>query len=181
MSSSQKLIAAPRQLAPCIVLIGMAGAGKSTVGKEIARLTGWAYVDTDHLLEAAYGVPLQHVADAFDKDTFIRAEGEMICSLKASRAVIATGGSVVYHEAAMRHLSELGTLVHLDVPFAVIERRIAAKPDRGLTMAPGQTLADLFYERNPLYKGWAAFHCETEGKSPGECARWIVECLEGRA
>jgi shikimate kinase len=176
--STQSLIAAPQRLSPCIVLIGMAGAGKSTVGKEIARLTGWAYMDTDHLLEAVYGAPLQRVADAFDKKTFIRAEGEMICSIRAARAVIATGGSVVYHEPAMRHLTKLGVVVYLDVPFAAIERRIAARPDRGLAIAPGQTLSGLFDERDPLYKAWATLRCDAGRKNPGQCARWIVERLK---
>ncbi|MDR3358692.1 MAG: shikimate kinase [Desulfovibrio sp.] len=173
----QAFIAAPRRPAPCIALIGMAGAGKSTVGKAIARLTGWAYMDTDHLLEAAYGAPLQRVVEALDKKTFIRAEGEMICSIRASRTVIATGGSAVYHEAAMRHLTGQGAVVYLDVPFAVIERRIAAKPDRGLVMAPGQTLSALFAERDPLYKAWATLRCDAGRKNPGQCARWIVERL----
>jgi shikimate kinase len=171
---TQALIAAPQRLAPCIVLIGMAGAGKSTVGKEIAHLTGWAYVDTDYLLEAAYGAPLQCVADAFDKKTFIGAEGEMICSIRASRTVIATGGSVVYHEAAMRHLTRLGAVVYLSVPFAVIEQRIAAKPNRGLAIAPGQTLSGLFEERDPLYNAWATLRCDVGRKNPRQCARWIV-------
>ena len=174
---TQALIAAPQRLAPCIVLIGMAGAGKSTVGKEIAHLTGWAYVDTDYLLEAAYGAPLQCVADAFDKKIFIGAEGEMICSIRASRAVIATGGSVVYHEAAMRHLARLGAVVYLCVPFAVIEQRIAAKPNRGLAIAPGQTLSGLFEERDPLYNAWATLRCDVGRKNPRQCARWIVERL----
>jgi shikimate kinase len=175
---SPELLAAPRHQVPCLVLIGMAGAGKSTVGKEIARLADWAYMDTDYLLEAAYCAPLQRVADAFDQQTFIRAEGEMICSIKASRTVIATGGSVIYHEAAMRHLAGLGTVVYLAVSFSVIERRIASRPDRGLVIAPGQSLRDLFQEREPLYRAWATVHCEVGRKSSGQCARWILEQLK---
>ncbi|MDR3319776.1 MAG: shikimate kinase [Desulfovibrio sp.] len=174
---SQTLITAPGQPAPCIVLIGMAGAGKSTVGKEIARRIDWAYMDTDHLLEAAYGAPLKFVANSFDKKTFIQAEGEMICSIRASRVVIATGGSVVYHDIAMRHLADLGVLVYLDVPFPVVERRIAAKSDRGLAIAPGQSLLDLFSERYPLYKTWAALCCDVGQKNPAQCAKWILEHL----
>jgi shikimate kinase len=175
---SPELLAAPQQLLPCLILIGMAGAGKSTVGKEIARLTDWAYLDTDYLLEAAYGAPLQRIADFFDQRTFIKAEGEMICSIKASRTIIATGGSVIYHEDAMRHLTGLGAVVYLDVPFSVIQRRIAAKPDRGLAIAPGQSLWELFQEREPLYKAWAMLHCEVGQKNSGQCARWILEQLK---
>jgi shikimate kinase len=171
-------MAAPQRLLPCITLIGMAAAGKSTVSREMARLTGWACMDTDHLLEAAYAVPLQRVADAFDKAAFIEAEAQMICSIRAHRVVIATGGSVVYSEPAMRHLVSLGHIVYLDVPLSVIERRIAAKPNRGLAMSPGQTLADLYAERAPLYRRWTSVHCDVGRKNPEQCARWILKRIK---
>ncbi len=79
----------------CVTLIGMAGAGKSTVGRAVADLLGWAYVDTDHLIEATYGARLQDVTDALDKETFLDVESRVIQSLRMQRAVLATGGSVV--------------------------------------------------------------------------------------
>ncbi|BAV92495.1 homoserine kinase [Candidatus Desulfovibrio trichonymphae] len=171
------LITAPRKLAPCIVLIGMAGAGKSTVGEAIARALDWAFLDSDSIIEAIYGARLQTIADALGKDAFIDAECEIIRSLRINRTVIATGGSVVYRDAAMRHLTALGPLVYLDAPFVVIEKRVAAKPDRGLAIAPGESLADLFYERADLYNAWAPFHCAVHADSPGECARRIIRDL----
>ena len=149
------LVAAPARLAPCIILIGMAGAGKSTVGGVLARELGWAFLDSDHLIEALYGARLQDVTDALGKEAFLDAECTVIRAIKANRTVIGTGGSVVYREEAMRHLAKLGPIVHLDLPLAVIEERIARNPQRGLAIAPGQTLADIFREREALYAAWA--------------------------
>lgn len=137
-------LAAPTGPAPCIVLIGMPGAGKTTVGGELARALGWAFLDSDHLIEAVYGARLQDITDALDKETFLDAECEVIRAIKANRVVLATGGSVVYREAAMRRLAELGPIVHLDIPLAVVEERVARNPQRGLAIAPGQSLARHF-------------------------------------
>ena len=135
------LVATPARLAPCIILIGMAGAGKSTVGSALARELGWAFLDSDHLIEALYGARLQDLTDALGKEAFLDTECGVIRAIKANRTVIGTGGSVVYREEAMRHLVALGSIVHLDVPLAVIEERVARNPQRGLAIAPGQTLA----------------------------------------
>ena len=115
------LVATPARLAPCIILIGMAGAGKSTVGSALARELGWAFLDSDHLIEALYGARLQDLTDALGKEAFLDTECGVIRAIKANRTVIGTGGSVVYREEAMRHLVALGSIVHLDVPLAVIE------------------------------------------------------------
>lgn len=170
-------LAAPTLPAPCIVLIGMAGAGKTTVGGELARELGWAFLDSDHLIEAAYGARLQDITDALSKEAFLDAECEVICAIKANRTVLATGGSVVYRERAMRRLSELGPIVHLDVPLATVEERVARNPQRGLAIAPGQSLADIFREREALYRAWANLRCEAQDKNPLQCARWIIERL----
>ena len=171
------LVAAPARLAPCIVLIGMAGAGKSTVGGVLARELGWAFLDSDHWIEALYGVRLQDVTDALGKEAFLDAECTVIRAIKANRTVIGTGGSVVYREEAMRHLAKLGPIVHLDLPLTVIEERIARNPQRGLAIAPGQTLDDIFREREALYAAWADLRCDSQGKNPRECAQWILRHL----
>ena len=146
------LVAAPARLAPCIILIGMAGAGKSTVGGVLARELGWAFLDSDHLIEALYGARLQDVTDALGKEAFLDAECTVIRAIKANRTVIGTGGSVVYREEAMRHLAKLGPIVHLDLPLAVIEERIARNPQRGLAIAPGQTLPTSFVSGRPCMR-----------------------------
>lgn len=161
----------------CITLIGMAGAGKSTVGRALAQALGWALADTDHIIEAAYAVPLQKVADALSKDNFLDLESQTIQSLRLTRTVLATGGSVVYRAEAMHHLASLGPVVHLDVPLDVALERIARNPDRGLAIAPGQTLEDLFYERETLYRRYADFSVDSAALAPALCASAIIDTL----
>lgn len=139
----------------CVSIIGMAGAGKSSVGQALAARIGWAHVDVDYLIEATYGVSLQTIADTLDKERFLDVEARVLQSLRMQRAVVSTGGSVVYRPEAMRTLASLGAIVYLDVPLPLILERIARNPDRGLAIAPGQTIEDLFHERQALYTQWA--------------------------
>ena len=161
----------------CISLIGMAGAGKSTVGKLLASRIGWVQVDTDHLIEAAYGKRLQDVTDSMSKEAFLDVEAETICGIRLNQTVLSTGGSVVYREAAMRHLQSLGPVVHLDAPLPLILARIAQNPDRGLAIAPGQTIEDLFAEREELYRRWATHTISAGSLSVKECVDAILEQL----
>jgi shikimate kinase len=163
----------PRQA--CVTLIGMAGAGKSTVGKQLARLLDWKLVDTDLLIEAVYGVPLQDITDKLGKDAFLDVEARVVCAIKAHRVVLATGGSVVYRENAMTHLHSLGPVAYLDVSLPVILERIARNPQRGLAIAPGQSVEDLFRERETLYVRYADCTIAADGLSPEACARAVLE------
>ena len=159
----------------CISLIGMAGAGKSTVGRHLARLLDWKLVDTDQIIESVYGVPLQDLTDTFGKDAFLDVEAAVICAIKAHRVVLATGGSVVYRERAMSHLRSLGPVAYLDVPLPVILERIARNPLRGLAIAPGQSVEDLFREREALYARYADCSVNASGLSPEACAKAVLE------
>lgn len=172
-----KLLAPPSRQYPCITLIGMAACGKSTAAYSLARDLGWALVDSDHLLEALYGTRLQDITDAFGKEKFLEMECGMICSIKASRAVIATGGSVVYKKAAVDHLRKLGPVIWLEVSFGLIEERLARNPQRGLAIAPGQTIADIHNERIELYRAAATHICHAEDLSPSQISEWIRESL----
>ena len=171
------LVSAPADALPCVILIGMAGSGKSTIGGRLAQEMGWAFLDSDHLMEALYGCRLQDLTDALDRDAFLDVECAVICAIRARRTVIATGGSVIYREAAMRHLKSLGHIVPRDVPLEEIERRIARNPQRGISGAPGQTVADLHRERAPLYAAWAALRCDASRGTPARCARWRARNL----
>ena len=177
MPAAQNFISAPREALPCVILIGMAGSGKSTIGARLAQEMGWALLDSDALMEALYGCRLQYLTDAIPRDAFLDVECAVICAIRAQRTVIATGGSVVYREAAMRHLASLGHIVHLDVPLDEIERRIARNPQRGLSLGPGQSVADLHRERAPLYSAWASLRCDAGRGTPARCARWILRNL----
>lgn len=162
----------------CIILIGMASAGKSTIGKLLANRLDWAYIDTDHIIEAYYGTRLQTITDAMTKDEFLDMEGESICRLGAKRCVIATGGSVVYRPNAIDHLKTLGPLVHLEVSLPLILERLAAKPDRGLAIAPGQTFEDLYNERKELYASAAGYTIHADSLTPEECVQAIIQELQ---
>ena len=161
----------------CITLIGMAGAGKSTVGRQLAQLLGWKLMDTDQLIESAYGAPLQDITDKLGKDAFLDVEATVICAIRAHRMVLATGGSVVYRENAMAHLHTLGAIAYLDVSLPIILERIARNPLRGLAIAPGQSVEDLFREREALYSRYADCTIDASGLSPEACARAILEYL----
>lgn len=176
MSTPEHLLPPP-PACPCVVLIGMAGAGKSTVGMALAQTLGWAFMDSDYLMEALYADRLQSVTDALSKEAFLDLEAVVLGSIRVQRTVIATGGSAVYRPQAMAHLATLGPVVFLDVPLETIEERIARNPDRGLAIAPGQTLADIFYEREALYNHYATLRCDARQKTPQQCARWIAEHL----
>ena len=163
----------------CVTLIGMAGAGKSTSARAVAERLGWAYVDTDYLIESTYGARLQDVTDALDKESFLDVEAKVILSLRMQRAVLATGGSVVYRPEAMRYLASLGPVVFLDVPLPIILERIARKPDRGLAIAPGQTVEDLFHEREALYRRWATCRVAAGNLSVSETADAVFDAIAG--
>lgn len=161
----------------CIILIGMAAAGKTTLATRLAQELGWACMDSDSLIESLYGARLQDITDAMDKETFLDVECETILSIRASRCVIATGGSVIYRPKAMEHLASLGPIIHVRASLQSVEDRIARNPDRGLVIAPGQSLANLFAERQPLYERAANIICDTDNKSPGLCVGQIMEAL----
>lgn len=157
----------------CVSIIGMAAAGKSTVGRRLADALNLAHVDADHVIESVYGVCLQQVADNLTKDAFLDMESAVVSTLHVSRTVISPGGSVVYREVCMRHLASLGPIIHVDVPLSVILERIARKPDRGLAIAPGQTIDDLYNERSTLYHRWADFSLDAGPLLPDDCVSVI--------
>lgn len=171
--TSHKVVQA-KSNCPCITIIGMAGAGKSTVGKALAHHLNWAYVDTDHIIEATYAAKLQSIADKLTKNEFLDMEASIIQSIHFNRAVIATGGSVVYREKAMEHLARLGVIVHLKVELNLILERIAKNPERGLAIAPGQTIEDLFYEREMLYQKYADITLDAKTMTPKECVQELM-------
>ena len=138
-----------------ITLIGMPGSGKSTVGVLLAKALGFQFVDTDLLLQQRRGVLLQDLLDSLGVAGFLDAEEETVRALTCTKSVIAPGGSVVCRERGMARLRQLGPVVYLRVPLAELERRIDNITTRGIAMAPGQTLGDLYAARAPLYLRYA--------------------------
>ncbi len=135
-----------------IALIGMAGAGKSSVGLELAGLLGLAFVDVDILIEEDQGRPLQEVLNLSGLQGFRALEEKVLLTLDCENHVIATGGSAIYSDAGMAHLEKSAYLVLLDVALPVLEQRVGDFAQRGLVKEGGQSFAQLFAERQPLYR-----------------------------
>jgi shikimate kinase len=145
-----------------ISLIGMAGAGKSTLGRLLAEKLGWAHLDTDRLIESFYGLPLQDVLDGLGLEDFLKVENSLVAMLNVRRTVISTGGSVIYGREAMERLHLLGPVVHLDISLHSFLKRVGDGSNRGLAIAPGRTREDLYLERQPLYMAAADFTLSTD-------------------
>lgn len=159
----------------------MAGAGKTTVGRVLATRLGWAHVDTDRLLEAHWGALLQDLVDGMGLDEFLRAEEKLVSELWLWRTVVSTGGSVVYGPAAVERLRTLGPVVYLHVSVETICARVEDGQGRGLARRPGQSLDQLYAEREPLYRAAADLVLDAEGGSPEQLARKISHRLPGHA
>jgi len=141
-----------RQNITNIVLIGMAGSGKSSVGQVLATLLGLAFVDVDRLIEEDQHTPLQNLLNELGVDGFRQVEEKVLLSMEYRNHVIATGGSAIYSEAGMNHLKETGCLVLLDVALPVLKQRVGDFSSRGLVKTESQSFEQLFAERRPLYK-----------------------------
>ena len=151
-----------------LVLIGMPGCGKSTVGVFLARAIGWTFLDSDRLIERETGKRLSTVAEEAGTEAFRDIEGAVNAALNPHRSVIATGGSVIYREEAMRHLRDIGTVVYLRFTCDSIESRLGDLAARGVSMRAGQTLRELYDERCPLYERYAHLTVDCDGLRPGE-------------
>lgn len=134
-----------------IILIGMAGCGKSAVGRRLAGMLHLFFVDTDDLIVRAQGRPLQEIVDSQGTLGFRRIEEEVLLRVNLRNHVIATGGSTIYSTSGMAHLRSIGQIVLLQVDLAVLQARVNNAATRGLVKQPGQTFADLYQERLPLY------------------------------
>jgi shikimate kinase len=161
-----------------IALIGMPGVGKSTVGVLLAKATGRAFLDTDVWIQTREGRTLQDLLDELGLERFCRLEERHVVSLEVTACAIATGGSVVYGESAMRHLRSGGAVVYLRLPLATIERRVTDMDTRGVVIERGQTLADLFRRRRPLYERWADLTVDCRQKTQDQIAAEIVRRLD---
>ena len=138
-----------------IILIGMAGCGKSTIGVLLAKTLGREFIDTDLIIQRREGQLLQEIINKRGLAAFREAEEAALLSVDASRTVIATGGSAIFCPDGMTHLRRGGKCVFLRLPYEEIERRVKNIATRGIAISPGKTLRDAFDERAPLYEKWA--------------------------
>jgi shikimate kinase len=138
-----------------IILIGMPGAGKSTVGVLLAKRLGYHFVDTDLILQTRQLGRLQEIIAREGMERFKELEADTLCSLEVSHSVVATGGSAVYSARAMDRLRALGKLVFIDIPLEELLTRVHDMDTRGLVIGPGESYQQLYLERQPLYAKYA--------------------------
>ena len=154
----------------------MAGAGKSSVGKELAKKLNFRLIDSDVLIEEQYGKSLQKILDDEGYIALREIENLVLKNLHLNNTILSTGGSAVYSDEAMKHIQQNSKVIFLDVPFNQILERVPSFLDRGFAKAPSQSIEDAFEERQELYKK-CAHHIVSNTRDLHSCVSKIVELL----
>lgn len=160
-----------------IVLIGMPTSGKSTVGVILAKLLGMDFIDSDLVIQKKTGKKLSEIIETEGLDGFIDIENRVCCGIEAQSTVIATGGSVIYGEEAMKHFRETGRVVYLEIDYDTLETRLHHTKQRGVVLRKDQTKKQLFDERVVLYKKYADICLSEEGMGIEETVQKLGEML----
>ena len=160
-----------------IVLIGMPGSGKSTVGVILAKVLGYSFIDSDLLIQKAEKKLLKEIIAREGQEGFLKIENRVNASIETEKSVIATGGSVVYCQEAMEHLKEIGTVIYLQLDYPILRRRLGNLIGRGVVLKEGQTLKDLYEERVPLYEKYADYIIDEKKKNAEGTLQKILEIL----
>ncbi|MDD6024123.1 MAG: shikimate kinase [Oscillospiraceae bacterium] len=145
-----------------LILIGMPGAGKSTIGVILAKTLAMDFVDSDLVICKETGRTLQDILDKEGQDAFLKLENQIVSRLNPTRTVVATGGSVPMEPEAMAHLKELGTVIYLKVGLEELRKRLGNIKTRGIAFGPGETLDTLYAYRVPIYESWAELTIEAD-------------------
>lgn len=156
-----------------VILIGMPGVGKSTVGVVLAKLLGYHFIDTDLVIQEKEGRLLKEIIADEGNAGFLKIEEKVNAELEAEHCVIAPGGSVVYGENAMRHFKEIGTVVYLKASYEMINERLSNLEGRGVVLKEGQTLKNLYDERCVLYEKYADVVIDEHGRSLADTAKAV--------
>ena len=161
-----------------IVLIGMAGCGKSTVGKMLAAKLNRSFVDTDELIVEYQRRPLQQIIDSEGSEKFRRIEEEVLLKINVSNHVIATGGSSIYSSKGIDHLKECGVIILLQTDLEVLKKRVGDSSGRGLVKSTKQSFEDLYEERRLLYECSSEITIECSSLSLEDVCDTIIERLQ---
>lgn len=161
-----------------IVLIGMPGVGKSTIGVILAKEIGYRFTDSDLLIQEREGRLLREIIEQEGTDGFLAIEEDVNASIRVHRSVIATGGSVVYGRRAMDHFRKTAVIVYLKLPYGELKKRLGSLRSRGVVLRDGQTLLDLYRERTVLYEQYADITVDESGLSLEETLRAAEEALK---
>ena len=161
-----------------VVLIGMPGSGKSTVGVVLAKVLGYRFLDSDLEIQEQTGKLLHELITEHGDEGFLEIENRVNAGLAVDKTVIATGGSAVFGEDAMKHLQEISTVVYLRLPYKSLKRRLGDLKKRGVVLKPGQTLKDLVDYRTPYYEKYADLIVDEENLDIRGVVERIVSALE---
>ena len=161
-----------------VTLIGMPGAGKSMMGIKLAKALGYTWIDGDRAIEEKTGRKLQNIINEDGLDAFRKLEEEVLLSLASDRTVVSTGGSAIYYDKAMMNFKAHGVVVYLCVGRDEIIRRLGDYSKRGIVLAPGATIGDLYDERVPLYEKYADIIVELKGDSKSKSTEILAEALK---
>lgn len=162
-----------------IVLIGMPGAGKSTVGVVLAKKLGYRFLDSDLVIQDRTGKVLHDIIAEKGIEGFLQVEEDVNASLECDQTVIATGGSAIYRAKAMEHLKQIGQVVYLKLSYAAVAERLGDLQERGVALKKDQTLMDLYEERVPLYEKYADVTVDCEEKMIREIVAELVQKTNG--
>ena len=160
-----------------LVLIGMPGVGKSTVGVILAKILGYEFLDADIVIQNRQKRLLKDIIEEEGVDGFIEIENEVNASLNVSKTIIATGGSVVYGKEAMEHLKSIGKIIYLELDYNTLNSRLTNIKGRGVVAKDNQELIDIYKERLPLYEKYADITVNECGLNIEETIAKIVEAL----
>ncbi len=160
-----------------VILIGMPAVGKSTVGVLLAKQLKHSFLDTDIYIQTQEGKSLQELIQIHGADGFCDIEEQYILSVDVTSHVIAPGGSVVYRPKAMEHLGTNGMIIHLDLALDRLKQRLDDIDARGVVIAPGQKIEDLYAQRHPLYMNYADYAVVTDGLTPDQVVGEIIEIV----
>lgn len=158
-----------------IILVGMPSCGKSTVGVVLAKTMNKGFVDTDILIQQREGRTLQDIINSCGNDYFHQVEEGVLLDFDGDNYIVATGGSAIYFDRAMDHFKENGKVVYLKVSLDTVLTRLNNIKTRGVTLAKGQTLGDLYHQRVPLYEKHADIIIEADGLTVEEVVERIIE------
>ena len=158
-----------------IVLIGMAGVGKSTVGASLAEALGFNFTDLDDYILGKDGKTIQEIIDDEGEEAFLRLEKRRMYEIDLTRRVVAPGGSIIYHSDLMEYLRQHSTLVYLDDSFENVEEKLADMSARGIVGLKNKSLRQIYHERRPLYSEYADITVNCQDKSQEQLAREILQ------
>lgn len=161
-----------------IILIGMPGAGKSTIGVILAKVLGYHFIDTDLVIQKQEKCLLKDIIKEKGLEGFLEIENDVNKAILTDLSIIATGGSVVYGKEAMEHLRNIGTVVYIKLKYETINNRLGNIKNRGVALKEEQSLYDLYEERCPLYEAYADIIVDAEGCSMEELVEKIREAIE---